>query len=204
MAYTLNEALCGRNKYVVGFQGGKRTYRNVQISEIVQSGGHDPRDRVRGRVGRRLRRGPRRRERRGVQEPPSRVPVPRGQHGHRRRQVRPVGDRHDEQAPQDHATDLWLNSDSTHSLDIIKDYGAGKYTADGRGSRLDWVGRNHGNGEKPTDNKSNFLYLDGHVETKTSSRRSRRTAPPRPLGMGPAALLDFAERDEPGVTARRV
>ena len=32
-------------------------------------------------------------------------------------------------------------------------------------SRLDWVGRNHGKG--PYDRKTtNFLYCDGHVETK--------------------------------------
>jgi prepilin-type processing-associated H-X9-DG protein len=32
-------------------------------------------------------------------------------------------------------------------------------------SLLDWVGRNHGTG-KAGEKKSNFLYVDGHVETK--------------------------------------
>ncbi|MFI5379585.1 MAG: DUF1559 domain-containing protein [Tepidisphaerales bacterium] len=32
-------------------------------------------------------------------------------------------------------------------------------------SRLDWVGRNHGTGN-PAQKKANFLYCDGHVETK--------------------------------------
>ena len=32
-------------------------------------------------------------------------------------------------------------------------------------TRLDWVGRNHGSGAWK-DKKSNFLYVDGHVETK--------------------------------------
>jgi prepilin-type processing-associated H-X9-DG protein len=32
-------------------------------------------------------------------------------------------------------------------------------------SLLDWVGRNHGTG-KPGERKTNFLYVDGHVETK--------------------------------------
>jgi len=32
-------------------------------------------------------------------------------------------------------------------------------------TRLDWVGRNHGSG-KYKDKRSNFLYVDGHVETK--------------------------------------
>jgi prepilin-type processing-associated H-X9-DG protein len=31
-------------------------------------------------------------------------------------------------------------------------------------SRLEWVGRNHGRGKTA---KTNFLYADGHVETKT-------------------------------------
>ena len=32
-------------------------------------------------------------------------------------------------------------------------------------TRLDWVGRNHGKGAYDKK-KTNFLYLDGHVETK--------------------------------------
>jgi prepilin-type processing-associated H-X9-DG protein len=32
-------------------------------------------------------------------------------------------------------------------------------------TRLDWVGRNHGRGAYDTK-KTNFLYVDGHVETK--------------------------------------
>ena len=36
------------------------------------------------------------------------------------------------------------------------------------GTRLDWVGRNHGkkNHSDYDDRKTNFLYCDGHVETK--------------------------------------
>jgi prepilin-type processing-associated H-X9-DG protein len=34
-------------------------------------------------------------------------------------------------------------------------------------SRLDWVGRNHGGGSNFHNKKTNFLYLDGHVETKS-------------------------------------
>jgi prepilin-type processing-associated H-X9-DG protein len=33
-------------------------------------------------------------------------------------------------------------------------------------SRLDWVGRNHGRG-KYSQKTTNFLYVDGHVETRT-------------------------------------
>jgi prepilin-type processing-associated H-X9-DG protein len=39
--------------------------------------------------------------------------------------------------------------------------GAGQQIA----SLLDWIGRNHGTG-KVGERKSNFLYVDGHVETK--------------------------------------
>ena len=64
------------------------------------------------------------------------------------------------------AQDLWRLS-SGQSFNIIADYQAGNYSATTRGSRLDNVGRNHGYGEKPADKKSNFLYVDGHVETKS-------------------------------------
>ncbi len=34
-------------------------------------------------------------------------------------------------------------------------------------TRLDWVGSNHGKGKTYRDRKTNFLYCDGHVETKS-------------------------------------
>ncbi|MGH7213583.1 MAG: type II secretion system protein [Tepidisphaeraceae bacterium] len=34
-------------------------------------------------------------------------------------------------------------------------------------TRLDWVGSNHGRLTKYRDNRTNFLYVDGHVETKS-------------------------------------
>lgn len=37
-------------------------------------------------------------------------------------------------------------------------------TPDNQDSRLEWVGRNHGRGKNA---RTNFLYVDGHVETKT-------------------------------------
>jgi prepilin-type N-terminal cleavage/methylation domain-containing protein/prepilin-type processing-associated H-X9-DG protein len=72
--------------------------------------------------------------------------------------------------------DLWnLTAGSVgqgaQSLDLITDFEQGNYdnsaAAKSRGSRLDWVGRNHGYGQKPTDKKTNFAYVDGHVETKS-------------------------------------
>jgi len=35
------------------------------------------------------------------------------------------------------------------------------------GTRLDWVGSNHGKGKTYRDRKTNFLYVDGHVELKS-------------------------------------
>jgi prepilin-type processing-associated H-X9-DG protein len=41
-------------------------------------------------------------------------------------------------------------------------------SAGSSGTRLDWVGRNHGKLEGyPDQRRTNFLYLDGHVECKT-------------------------------------
>ena len=91
------------------------------------------------------------------------------------------------------ATDLWLvpasnqslmlnnggglgtDGSSIQSIDIIADLRNGAYVSDDtktttnrRGSRLDWVGRNHPNGGKyAADNLTNFLYADGHVESKS-------------------------------------
>jgi prepilin-type processing-associated H-X9-DG protein len=41
----------------------------------------------------------------------------------------------------------------------------GNWSASNTTSRLDWVGRNHGRGTFK-QKLTNFLYLDGHVETK--------------------------------------
>jgi prepilin-type N-terminal cleavage/methylation domain-containing protein/prepilin-type processing-associated H-X9-DG protein len=46
-------------------------------------------------------------------------------------------------------------------------YAAGTWDGNSYKARLDWVGHNHGNGPYATKT-SNFLYLDGHVETKNA------------------------------------
>src|SRR4029450_10941692 len=38
IAYTLNEAICGRNKFVVGFQGTVRPYQYVRAGQVRNSG----------------------------------------------------------------------------------------------------------------------------------------------------------------------
>lgn len=63
---------------------------------------------------------------------------------------------------------------SPQTLDIVADYRAGQYGSQDadpaqnkRGTRLDWVGRNHpGKTKFAADNLTNFGYADGHVETK--------------------------------------
>lgn len=67
------------------------------------------------------------------------------------------------------ANDLWNISATagTYSSDLESDADS-SYAQSTRLSRLDWVGRNHlGQGKTPRDNVTNFLYLDGHVESKS-------------------------------------
>jgi prepilin-type N-terminal cleavage/methylation domain-containing protein/prepilin-type processing-associated H-X9-DG protein len=54
---------------------------------------------------------------------------------------------------------------TTADLTVDPDNTAGFDAKTTSKSRLDWVGRIHGNGAYK-DRKTNFLYLDGHVETK--------------------------------------
>jgi prepilin-type N-terminal cleavage/methylation domain-containing protein/prepilin-type processing-associated H-X9-DG protein len=64
------------------------------------------------------------------------------------------------------------------TLEPIIDYGTGNYDRTGatRATWLDCVGRNHAIGDHYVDNKTNFLYVDGHVETKSILQ----TVPPNP------------------------
>jgi prepilin-type N-terminal cleavage/methylation domain-containing protein/prepilin-type processing-associated H-X9-DG protein len=179
IAYTVNEAVMPRNKYVEGFQSSNRLYRNVCLTEIdnqpgtilvtefIESDGIVSNSQI-----------------------ATAAPV---------KSYRPVsawraagtgiGDKDDDPSANvcdpvqivtttrlrhSVATDLWhLNSTGGggQSLDLVTDYQKGYYCSNGQGedreTRLDWVGRNHGFGVKPADKKTNFGYLDGHVETKS-------------------------------------
>lgn len=67
-------------------------------------------------------------------------------------------------------SDFWyLDSVDAPSFDLVADADAGNLTAGAhRRTRLDWVGRNHpGDGQTARDKRTNFVYLDGHVETKS-------------------------------------
>ena len=187
VAYCLNESVCPRNKYVIGFQNATRVYKNVTLNQIdnqpgtilatefVDNGdivsGNDP-----GSTKRVIKshrpvaawRGDgsnagdndKGTDSNAFNVDPSTIPTS-------------IGLRHTTIA------DLWQVSKTTngtafgqvyataYSTDIITDQQQGYYGFGTRATRLDWVGRNHGYGVKATDKKTNFAYLDGHVETKS-------------------------------------
>lgn len=169
IAYTLNEAVCGRNKLVVGFQGATsvRTYRNVALTEIDNPSGTILATEFVDEWG--IVSGVDRGGAAGVVCKSHRPAFPFRADG------TTAGDSQCDgptiptatKLRRSTAADLWKNADGSSSLDIIQDYKSGAYTNGGRMSRLDWVGRNHGKAEHAADNKSNFLYCDGHVETKS-------------------------------------
>lgn len=142
MAYTANEALVPRNKWVKGFQNAKRTYHFVAPDKVRKSSGtilateffND-----------------------------WRVVSGAARHGGGETTVskshRPV-----------HAFDGWVTLDMDQAL---PNRPIGRITQDrirkeppepygDLDNRLEWVGRNHSN-----KTKTNFLYIDGHVELKT-------------------------------------
>jgi prepilin-type N-terminal cleavage/methylation domain-containing protein/prepilin-type processing-associated H-X9-DG protein len=147
LAYTVNEAIFPRNKFVLGFQGAVRVYQCVKVNQVthqsrtilatewgltgarttptgpvgnfaVQS--HDP---VSGFVASNL-------------STRNFYSLPAG-----------AGFR------QTIASDLDPDPDSATSLTMVE---------------LNWVGRNHGRRTGYPDRRlTNFLYVDGHVEAKT-------------------------------------
>ena len=181
MAYTLNEAICGRNKYQIGFQpspgpAATRTYHNVAVNTIDNQAGTilatefvDEWGIVSG-VARGGGTGVVCKSHRPVS--PFRAVGTTPGDANCDPSVIAGGTIGTPSLRRANATDLWVlktasATGNTQSLDIIADYNAGLYDSKSRSTRLDWVGRNHGAGEKPTDKKSNFLYVDGHVETKS-------------------------------------
>lgn len=157
MAYTANEAICPRNKFVIGFQGAARAYHFVRAARIRHSSStilatewnqdwHIVSDTGRGAGG-----------------------------GDVCKSHRPVhgycgigGGLDMELIPNDPFGGRPTIRKVTPS-DLSNDPQPGGAST----SRLDWVGRNHGFTHKTLDGngfnvgKSNFLYVDGHVETKS-------------------------------------
>ncbi len=144
VAYTLNEALSPRNKFAMGFQGALRVYQFIHVSSLPH--------------------------------PSSTILAT---------EWAPTGAR--DQTTKGAATFYVYSHRPVHGfigLDGTLDMfllppGAGyrrltaadldpdPASAATSGNRLDWVGRNHGKAEGyPDTRKTNFLYVDGHVECK--------------------------------------
>ncbi len=148
LAYTLNEAICPRNKFVEGFQKANRIYQFVRASEVANSSGT----------------------------------ILGTEFAWNAARIGANGDGTGFEIDSHRPVHGFVGTDGV--LDMYKlDKGVGfrRVTADdldpdpdtavdasSSSSRLDWVGRNHGQRRAyPDYRKSNFLYADGHVETKT-------------------------------------
>jgi prepilin-type N-terminal cleavage/methylation domain-containing protein/prepilin-type processing-associated H-X9-DG protein len=163
MAYTVNEALCPRNKFVLGvgnsLTGGinVRTYRFVRVSQVTHSS--------QVILATELNTNPL------VVQGPGEISSQPVVKSHR-----PVHAFHGKTDPTMLdmnliPTDFRGRSTITRisSTDIANDPDVPN--TNGSTTRLDWVGRNHGS--KKFDSlhhdirTTNFLYVDGHVETKS-------------------------------------
>ncbi len=145
LAYTLNEALCPRNKFVLGFQGALRIYQYVRATQVANSSGTILGTEW-GPTGARV-----------INVPPD--------SGFQSVSHRPVHGF----VGLDGTLDMYLLNPNTQfrqitAADLDPDPTSGSAST----TRLDWVGRNHGKLQGyPDKRRSNFLYVDGHVETKS-------------------------------------
>jgi len=152
-AYTVNEAICPRNKFVIGFQGALRRYQFVRAGQIRSSANTilaaewNPNWHIVADAGR--------------SDPNTTVcKSHRPIHGF----VGLTGELNMELV----AADPFAGR-PTYRRVTISDLAGDPQPGQASNSRLDWVGRNHG--KKVLKNgfderKSDFLYVDGHVETK--------------------------------------
>jgi prepilin-type N-terminal cleavage/methylation domain-containing protein/prepilin-type processing-associated H-X9-DG protein len=150
-AYTVNEAVCPRNKWVIGFQGAARPYRYVRAgsvkgaSDTVLATEWNQNWRIVADAGR--------------SNPGETVC----------KSHRPV---HGWTAGGELNLERVADFGGRQLLYPIQLYNLARDPQPGQASetRLDWVGRNHGrrslDGNGWDMRKTNFLYCDGHVETK--------------------------------------
>jgi prepilin-type N-terminal cleavage/methylation domain-containing protein/prepilin-type processing-associated H-X9-DG protein len=144
VAYTLNEALSPRNKFAIGFQSAVRVYQFVHASSIPNSSGTilatewAPNG---ARIG---------------------ATTGSGFYVYSHRPVHGfVG--------LDGTLDMYqLPLNVGYRRVTAADLDPDPASASSSSTRLDWVGRNHGHVTRyPDQRRSNFLYLDGHVECKS-------------------------------------
>jgi prepilin-type N-terminal cleavage/methylation domain-containing protein/prepilin-type processing-associated H-X9-DG protein len=144
LAYTLNEALCPRNKLQKQFQGAMRVYQYVRATQVEDTTGTilatewGP---TAARIGDPAS---------GAVEVVSHRPI----HGF-------IGL---DGTLDMHQLDLNTPFRRVTAADLDPDPASASTSA----TRLDWAGRNHGPRQGyPDRRRSNFLYADGHVETKS-------------------------------------
>lgn len=155
LAYTLNEAICPRNKWVVGFQGNKRRYRYVKAGQVRNSSNvilgteWNPNWRIVADKGR--------------SSPDDNVCKSH-------RPVHGFIDLGGSDANIDQISADAFGSRPTYRQVRANDLANDPQPGGASSTRLDWVGRNHGKKKLQAGfdvRRSNFLYVDGHVETKS-------------------------------------
>jgi prepilin-type N-terminal cleavage/methylation domain-containing protein/prepilin-type processing-associated H-X9-DG protein len=154
LGYTFNEAICGRNKQNVGFQGATTTYRWVKASQVKDNANtilatewvdnwrivsDQPRNGGTAAVSK------------------SHRPVHAFAHT---RGVTGAGNVNMDKLPANATT-----YERVRYEDVMEDV-PGTYDVANTKTRLDWVGRYHGGEKKWEKKKTNFLYADGHAETR--------------------------------------
>lgn len=148
-AFTVNEAVCPRNKFVLGFQGAVRVYRYVNNGKIRNSGNTilatewNPDWHIVSDTGR---------SNPGETVCKSHRPI----HGF----VGLGGGVNMEEIAADP-----FRGRPTYRRVTLNDLSPNPQVGAASNTRLDWIGRNHGTGDVGK-RRSNFLYCDGHVETK--------------------------------------
>lgn len=156
LAYTFNEALCGRNK------GTTRQFQNVRLVQVDNPSGTILATEFIDEWG--------------VFSAPDPVCKAYRPVSGWRAKGTGVGDANCDIAGSipagftnlrmTNATDFYTTA-AGPSVDPIGDYLAGSYSSATWSTRLDWVGRHHARTGVYVDGKTNFLYLDGHVELKS-------------------------------------
>ncbi len=164
LAYTANEAICPRNKFVPGFQGAAHVYQYVRAgsiqlsSQTILATEFNQNWKIVSDAGRGSG---------GSFVCKSHRPV---------HAFQPIGGGTDaaldlDQISPDPRGRPTISRVTVDQLDPNPDSKASLAPAMGFQSRLDWVGRNHGGAKTDARGrnmkKSNFLYVDGHVETKS-------------------------------------
>jgi prepilin-type N-terminal cleavage/methylation domain-containing protein/prepilin-type processing-associated H-X9-DG protein len=155
LAYTLNEALCGRGKLRVGFQGCVRSYQWVRAGSVKDSGNtilateFPDNYKIVSDAG--------------YTTTTAKCKSHRPVHGWKTDGA--LGNAGADMEKQ--ATSKTIRKVTLADLDADPqgNWMTSAWSSANYKTRLDWVGRNHGdtrNGKGVT----NFLYLDGHVETK--------------------------------------